>query len=124
MQRSRRVVVETHDAPRTCGEEVGAVPLPAAGFEDDCTDGVRREACVGRLVPPVPVVLVRDPGQRALTGEHQVGGRGHRRTVARPPSATVQVARRTFAPTEGAGAFLGEVISVRTTGATLVSIAT
>ncbi len=68
------VVVEPDHPSRDCRNQCRAVTLAASDLEHQMAAQVGEQGLIGRLVPPEPVVLRRDPGQGAFAGERQRAG--------------------------------------------------
>ena len=66
----RRLVVIQPDHPAGhTGDQVGAVALTAAGFEHVATRAAAGQPLVDHLVAAEPVVLLRQPGNRAFPSQ-------------------------------------------------------
>ena len=71
MRDGRLVVVQPDHPARLAGDQVGAVTLAAAGLEHVAPRAAAGQPLVDDLMATEPVVLLRQPRNRAFTGKGQ-----------------------------------------------------
>ena len=65
----RFVVIQCHDSAGHIGDQIGAVALAAARFEDLAIDAPPGQPLIHHLMPAKPVVLLGQAGDGPLAGQ-------------------------------------------------------